>query len=233
MQQWLVIGANSALAQAVLSRLKAAGYDYRGLSRNPPDDPKLARWQADEASLQAACAQWQAEGYQPTHVLICLGQLHNAELQPEKRLEDLHASALESLLYSNAALPALCLKHLLLLLKRSAARVAICSARVGSIGDNRLGGWYAYRASKAALNMLVQTAAVEYARRAPNVRLMLFHPGTMDSPLSKPFQANVPAGKLFSAEFVADCLAQRYNELAQHEAGQAWFVDWQGQTVPW
>lgn len=233
MQRWLVIGARSALGQAVCRAALARGDDYRGLTREPGDDPRLCGWQGDEASLLRGLSQWQDEGYHISHVLICVGQLHGVEFAPEKRIDELDIEALLALMRINAALPVLCLKHLLPIVKNVHANIVVCSARVGSIGDNALGGWYAYRASKAALNMLVQTAAVEYARRAPEVRLMLFQPGTMDSPLSKPFQRGVPAEKLFSPDFVAGCLLKRVEELRQQPAGKAWFVDWQGQTIPW
>jgi NAD(P)-dependent dehydrogenase (short-subunit alcohol dehydrogenase family) len=109
--------------------------------------------------------------------------------------------------------------------------VAVLSARVGSIGDNRLGGWYGYRASKAALNMFLQTAAVEYARRARRVKLLAFHPGTTDTALSAPFQKNVAAGKLFTPDFVAQRLLGLMD--AAEPDGRLGFLDWAGKTVPW
>ncbi|HBO11481.1 MAG TPA: short-chain dehydrogenase, partial [Halieaceae bacterium] len=111
------------------------------------------------------------------------------------------------------------------------AAVAVLSARVGSIGDNRLGGWYGYRASKAALNMLLRSAAVELGRRAPSVALLAFHPGTTDTALSKPFQARVPADKLFPPARVADALLARMD--AARADGELHFVDYAGEPIPW
>ncbi|MBJ7537231.1 SDR family NAD(P)-dependent oxidoreductase [Marinomonas transparens] len=112
-----------------------------------------------------------------------------------------------------------------------ATQVAVFSARVGSISDNKMGGWYSYRASKAALNMLIQTSAVEYARRAKNVKLIAFHPGTTDTPLSKPFQHAVPEGRLFSADFVATRLLAIMNNVKMDN--KAAYLDWNNQTIEW
>ena len=109
---------------------------------------------------------------------------------------------------------------------REPCTLAVLSARVGSIGDNRAGGWYGYRASKAALNMLLKCAAIELARRAPGVKLLAFHPGTVDTPLSRPVHANVPA-----PELVADHLVQLMNRLQPD--GELSFLDWQGKPIEW
>ena len=114
---------------------------------------------------------------------------------------------------------------------KSPCTFVLFSARVGSISDNRLGGWYSYRASKAALNMMVKTAAIELARRAKNIKLIAFHPGTTDTPLSKPFQKNVPESKLFSAEFVAKQLLEIV-EKTPHDQ-MASYLDWQGEKINW
>ncbi|AZG72200.1 SDR family NAD(P)-dependent oxidoreductase [Shewanella livingstonensis] len=160
-------------------------------------------------------------------------------LMPEKRIEDIDAHSLEQLFYANSIVPMLWLSALTPLLSQPRHKVSgeqkcvisILSARVGSISDNRLGGWYGYRASKAALNMLIKTTAVEYARRLKRVKLIAFHPGTTDTPLSKPFQANVPAGKLFTPEFVA---SQLYNIMENSEPdGEASYLDWQGKEISW
>ena len=109
--------------------------------------------------------------------------------------------------------------------------VAALSARVGSIGDNRLGGWYAYRSSKSALNMMLRSLAIEYARRVKNVKLISFHPGTTDTALSKPFQASVPEGKLFTPQFVARqlCAIMESAEIN----GELSYLDWDNKVIPW
>ena len=113
--------------------------------------------------------------------------------------------------------------------------ICVLSARVGSISDNKKGGWYAYRASKAALNMFLKTSAIEFARVAPRLQFIAFHPGTTDTPLSSPFQANVPADRLFSPNFVANKMIQIVEKHISSEtgAGEAHFLAWDGSTVSW
>ena len=167
-----------------------------------------------------------------SRVFICHGILHSENCQPEKRLEDFSVQAFNEVITANTITPMLWLKNLVpLLTSKSECKVTVFSARVGSISDNELGGWYSYRTSKAAMNMLLKSAAVELSRRAKNIKLISFHPGTTDTPLSKPFQANVPAGKLFTCDFVAKQLLRivKNTELD----GQASFVDWQGNLIPW
>lgn len=231
----LVIGAGSAIGAAFIHTWhnKTPNHSSIAVSRNYIDSlPVGSLWQQCDYSENAiidTCHQLKESG--PfARVVICNGQLHSEDFGPEKRLEDLCLSNMSQVLLSNAMIPALWVSRLLPVLTPDAV-VAVLSARVGSISDNRLGGWYSYRASKAALNMMLQTAAVEYARRKPGVKLMAFHPGTTDSPLSKPFQANVPQGKLFTPGFVA---AQLEALMSHQEAdGQLSFIDWQGKTIPW
>lgn len=167
-----------------------------------------------------------------SRVCICHGLLHSDTLWPEKRLEDLNGSALQDIFYSNTVVPALWLKLLFKILKgQNPCIIATMSARVGSISDNHLGGWYAYRASKSALNMILKTAAIEYGRRAKNVKFIAFHPGTTDTALSKPFQATVPTGKLFTTEFVAERLAI-IMDSAEID-GELSYLDWDGQSIGW
>jgi len=167
-----------------------------------------------------------------SRVCICHGVLHSNTYWPEKRLEDISESALQAIFHANAVVPALWLKSLLKVLKGSQdCIVAALSARVGSIGDNHLGGWYAYRASKSALNMILKTAAIEYGRRAKNVKLIAFHPGTTDTELSKPFQAAVPKEKLFTPSFVAERLAMIMDEALVD--GELSYLDWNGQAIDW
>lgn len=114
---------------------------------------------------------------------------------------------------------------------KNECKFVFLSARVGSISDNKLGGWYSYRSSKAALNMLLKSAAIELKRTFKNVKLIAFHPGTTDSPLSKPFQKNVPKGKLFTRDFVADALIDITNKTQID--GELSFIDWQGEKIDW
>ncbi|PKI75214.1 hypothetical protein CRG98_004365 [Punica granatum] len=115
--------------------------------------------------------------------------------------------------------------------KREVAIVANLSARVGSIGDNRLGGWHSYRASKSALNQLTKTVSVEFARKKDPIACILLHPGTVDTDLSKPFQRNVPEGKLFTKEYSVQRLLGIIDNAKRQDNGK--FFAWDGQEVPW
>lgn len=184
-------------------------------------------------SIEGLVAALESEALAPSLVLNVAGLLHQGErLQPEKRLEDLELASLERVFAVNAFGPALVMKHLLPLMHREGKAVmAVLSARVGSIGDNRLGGWYAYRASKAALNQFMKTASVEARRRFRNVILTALHPGTTDTGLSAPFQANVPEGKLFTPGFVAERLLTVIDQLVEDDSGH--FFAWDGATIDW
>ncbi|PZO42318.1 MAG: cell-cell signaling protein, partial [Phormidesmis priestleyi] len=128
--------------------------------------------------------------------------------------------------------PALLAKHILPLLShKSPSLFATISAKVGSIGDNHLGGWYGYRASKAALNMFLRTAAIEYSRRSPQTTLVMLHPGTTDTQLSKPFQKAVPPEKLFSTERTVRQLIAVMSALTIADSGE--FFSWDGSRLPW
>ena len=167
-----------------------------------------------------------------SHVFICTGVLHNDHIKPEKRLEDIGEEQMAALLRINSILPALWLQALLPVIKSATRCVfTVFSARVGSISDNFKGGWYSYRASKAALNMVIKTASIEYARRAPGVKLLAFHPGTVDTDLSRPFHKSVPAEKLFSPDYVAQQLLAITATLPVD--GEAAFLDWAGEKITW
>ncbi|KAJ4702838.1 Short-chain dehydrogenase/reductase [Melia azedarach] len=160
-------------------------------------------------------------------------------LQPETTLNKVEKSSLMLAYEVNAVGPILMIKHMWPLLKvgggigteRDVAVVVSLSARVGSIGDNRLGGWHAYRASKTALNQLTKTVSVEFARKKDPVICILLHPGTVDTDLSRPFQRNVPEGKLFTKEFSVQKLLNIINNAKSHDNGK--FFAWDGQEIPW
>lgn len=160
-------------------------------------------------------------------------------LQPETTLSKLQKSSLLLAYEVNAVGPILVLKHMWPLLKagggrgteRDVAVVANLSARVGSIGDNHLGGWHSYRSSKAALNQLTKTASVEFARKKDPIICILLHPGTVDTDLSRPFQRNVAEGKLFTKEFSVQKLLSIINNAKSHDNGK--FFAWDGQEIPW
>ena len=165
-------------------------------------------------------------------VINCAGVLHGSGLSPEKSIEQASKSSLEQVFALNAFAPLLLAQALLpQLCKKQPTVFASLSARVGSIGDNRTGGWYAYRASKAAQNQLLKTFSIEWKRRNPKGICLLLHPGTVDTPLSTPFQARVPPEKLFDAPFAARQLLTIIAQCSPTDSGR--FLAWDGKEVPW
>lgn len=242
LQQWhgtaLVVGCGgigTALLEALAERaagLSLAGASRRGRSTGlPPGCRAVALDLTQDASLTAlpdALA-----GLPPLRLVInTAGLLHDGALQPEKRLARISRSALERSFAVNAFGPVLLAQALDPLLQREQPmHFASLSARVASIGDNRLGGWYAYRAAKAAQNQLLRTLAIEWQRRFPLACVSLLHPGTTATPLSEPYQATVPAGKLFSPARAAAQLLDVIEGLTPAHTGLFWA--WDGKPIPW
>jgi NAD(P)-dependent dehydrogenase (short-subunit alcohol dehydrogenase family) len=165
-------------------------------------------------------------------VINCVGILHENDLQPEKSLKHLNADNLLRYFQVNTIPTALWGKHLQSLFKHSEASIfAIISAKVGSIEDNQLGGWYGYRASKAALNMLIKNIAIEYSRISKNTIVIALHPGTTNTQLSAPFQKNVPPEKLFSVSLCTQQLLSVINDITNNDNGK--FFSWDGTNLPW
>ena len=221
----LVIGASGAIGSALLQQLQhdPGCAAVIGVSRQSSPGLDLL----SEASI-AACAQALA-GQGPFHLVVdATGALTVNGRGPEKRLDELDATHLLDALQLNAVGPGLLLKHMAPLLA-SGQRViwGKLSARVGSIEDNRKGGWYGYRAAKAALNMLLQTAAIELARRRPLAVVAALQPGTVQSALSQPFVGNDALPPEESAQRLLAVLD------ALQPTGRAQFVDHQGQSIPW
>jgi len=189
---------------------------------------------ADEAQVEAAAREVAADTDRLHLVVNAAGVLHEAAagMAPEKRLADVRADTLAASFAVNAFGPLLVAKHFeRLLAHRDRAVFASISARVGSIGDNRLGGWYAYRGAKAAQNMFTKTLSVEWARSRRNVTCVALHPGTTDTDLSRPFQANVPPEKLFSVERTVRQLLGVIDGLVPGDTGR--FLAWDGSEIPW
>lgn len=165
-------------------------------------------------------------------VINASGLLHDAQLQPEKSLQQLDAAALQRSFAINAFAPILLLRALLPRLRhREPCVIASLSARVGSIGDNRLGGWYAYRAAKAAQNQLLRSFAIELRRINPQATCVLLHPGTVETPLSAPFHARVDPATLQSPQQSAGHLLEVLQGCTPEHSGQ--FFAWDGSRIPW
>jgi NAD(P)-dependent dehydrogenase (short-subunit alcohol dehydrogenase family) len=230
----VVIGAGGGIGAALVDRLAAGGRfeTIHALSRDPP----ARRWLTvgpgridigDPASIAAAA---DAIDGPVDLVIVATGLLHDAQGGPERALKQLDAERLAHSFAINAIGPALVLRHFAPLLPREGRSAIAClSARVGSISDNRTGGWYGYRASKAALNQIVRTAAIEIARTHPQALCVALHPGTVDTPLSKPFQRGVPADRLFAPDFAAERLLAVLDGLTPAQSGRCFA--WDGQEI--
>lgn len=222
----LVIGASGAIGGALVAQLRADPRCGKVLALSRSSSPAID-FDAPESLVEAAQA---LRAQQPLHlIVIATGMLQGATGKPEKRLADLQAAHLQASFNTNAIGPALAMAHFAPLLARGERSVlAVLSAKVGSIGDNRLGGWYSYRASKAALNMIVKTAAIELARSHPQAVLAALHPGTVTSPLSAPF-GGAEIGR--PAEEAARELLQVLDNLSAENSGNFWAYD--GKQLPW
>ncbi len=186
----------------------------------------------NEAQITEALQQIKSEVKTLHLVVNCVGVLHDGDFQPEKSLRHLNLENLTRYFQVNSIGGVLLAKHLVPLFKHQEPSVfASISAKVGSIGDNNLGGWYGYRASKCALNMFMRNVSLEYARSCPKNIVVTLHPGTTDTRLSRPFQANVPLEKLFSIERTVNQLFEVIEKLDKNDSGQ--FFSWDGTKLPW
>ena len=226
----LVLGGTGGIGSALVQALRARGETVLAVGRRTEPAVDLAE-PASIERLAAHVAQRLAdEGRALRTLIVASGLLHEGAVQPERGWQHLDAQALQRLFAVNAIGPALVMRHLLPLLPRQGRCVAaFLSARVGSIGDNRLGGWYGYRASKAALNQFVHTAAIELARRNKAALCVALHPGTVDTALSAPFaktglEVRPPA-------LAAQELLRVIDTLPEGASGG--FFDHHGTPVPW
>lgn len=217
----LVIGASGGIGGALVTELTRRGAEVVGLSRSR-DGIDIT----DEASIAAVLGGLSGEF---ETVLVATGVLSLGEQGPEKTLRNLTGAALLGQFAVNAMGPALVLKHAARLMPRSRpARFAALSARVGSIGDNGLGGWYSYRAAKAALNQLIHTGAIELARSHPQAVVVCLHPGHVATGLSAAFGGNLPS---VSPAAAAGHLLDVLDGLTPAESGG--FFDWAGKPIVW
>ena len=186
----------------------------------------------DESTIEGAAHRLREIAGPLDIVITATGILHDcAGLRPEKSWRSMTAPAMQKAFLLNATGPALVAKHFLPLLATESKSVfAALSARVGSIEDNQFGGWYAYRASKAALNMLIKSLSIELARRNPGALCVGLHPGTVDTKLSKPFQRSVPENRLFSPRTAARHLLSVLDGLAVKDTGNCY--SWDGSSIP-
>jgi NAD(P)-dependent dehydrogenase (short-subunit alcohol dehydrogenase family) len=242
----LVLGASGGLGQAVVAKFLTDPKidNVIAVSRNPQTEDLSAQWISNsrliwieiedytEQAMTEVVAQLDDYKGRLCRIAICHGLLHTDHIWPEKRMEDIDGAAMQEIFRANVVVPATWLKLLQKVIAgKLQCRIAVFSARVGSTGDNRLGGWYSYRASKAALNSMLKSFSIEYGRRAKNVKIIAFHPGTTDTDLSKPFQASVPKEQLFAPAFVAEQLVAIMDGLEMD--GQLSFLDWNNKPIAW
>lgn len=232
----IIIGSTGGIGSAFVDALAVSdqvesvhALSRTGAAHASPKVHNLTFDFLDEASVEAA-AQALREVGPFDLIIVATGLLQGAGLAPEKNMRALDLNQMRKSFEINTFGPALTAKHFLPLLARDRKAVfAALSARVGSISDNRLGGWYSYRASKAALNMMLKTLSIETARRFKQQIIIGLHPGTVDTDLSKPFQSNVPDGKLFTPEFSAGKLLAVIDQIEASDTGH--LFAWDGERV--
>jgi NAD(P)-dependent dehydrogenase (short-subunit alcohol dehydrogenase family) len=231
-------GIGSALLDALA--LRAPGLELVGTCRHPlqlpegrvADTVKLLSLDVTSDASLAALRSTLEEGPPLRLVIYTAGLLHAKEMAPEKRLSQVQRHNLSDSFQVNAFGPLLLAQAVQTCLpKEQPCHFASLSARVGSITDNHLGGWYSYRAAKAAQNQLLRTLAVEWRRRLPLTCVSLLHPGTTATDLSAPFQANVPAERLFPPSRAANHLIDILEGLEPEQSGSFWA--WDGTSIPW
>lgn len=224
----IIVGASGGIGAALAQALRRRGCDVIALSRGGGKE-SLTLDIEDEESIESAAGKLQDRAPFDL-IIIATGMLHAPKVQPEKTYRDLNPAVLAQYFALNATGPALVARYFLPLLERRQRAVfAVLSARVGSVSDNRLGGWYGYRASKAALNMIVKCLAIEVSRTRPNTLCLALHPGTVDTPLSKPFQKSVPSDRLFSGGQAAERLLGVIEAASADDNGR--LLAWDGSVI--
>ncbi|MFM6931595.1 MAG: SDR family NAD(P)-dependent oxidoreductase [Novosphingobium sp.] len=230
-----MFGASGGIGAALVARLAAREdvAEVFALSRRPVEVggkvTPLAFDLTDEGSI-AEAAKSMGEGGAIDLAVVATGILSLGDKGPEKGISQIDGVAMAQVFALNTIGPALVMKHVMPLLPRESSSVmALLSARVGSVGDNKLGGWHSYRASKAALNMLVRNAAIELARTRPKAIAVALHPGTVDTALSHPFQRGVPQDKLFTPDRSAGYVLEVIDRLPREDSGG--FFAWDGARI--
>jgi NAD(P)-dependent dehydrogenase (short-subunit alcohol dehydrogenase family) len=227
LQNIAVIGSSGGIGQAFVHLLseRYPNANLYAFSRTGPYQIDYTR----EASIAEAAAIASSAGPLDL-VIVTNGMLHNQDIRPEKSINELTREKFQQLFEVNTIIPALIVKYFLPHLNRDSPSIfAALSARVGSISDNQLGGWYAYRSSKAALNMIIKTASIELARRNKTAIVVGLHPGMVDTALSSPFHKNVPADQLLTPHQSVEKMMQVLLSLTPPQSGR--FFGWDGEEI--
>ncbi|OJI04121.1 SDR family NAD(P)-dependent oxidoreductase [Polynucleobacter sp. MWH-Adler-W8] len=221
----LVIGASGTIGSHFVKLLESDTSCSRviGIHRNSDHAIDYSQPETIEASASSLAE------LGPFQLIInTIGVLHSEQWMPEKKLDDLNSAQLAEMFNTNTIGPALTIKHFSKVLDPKHGVMATLSAKVGSIEDNRLGGWYSYRASKAALNMIIKTASIEFARTKPNIALIALHPGTVKSGLSQPFR-----GQQIGRDPL-EAVTDMFNVLANvNKEDSGSFLTYSGEKLPW
>ena len=227
-----IFGANGTIGRALLAHYQNESQVY-AFSRNDFDarnsnSDKILLGDYNDETLARTASAYEDNSFDK--IFICIGMLHNSDFMPEKRIEDFSKLQFMKTMESNALVPALIAKNFYKKLKKNEKSIlAFLSARVGSITDNRTGGWYSYRASKSSLNMMVKNFSIELGRYNKKLVVIGLHPGTVDSPLTQPFQKNLEGSKIFSADFSVLKLSSVIDSLSVESSGKC--IDWEGKVV--
>ena len=225
-------GIGRAMVAAVLARYPEARIAATHYHSDIPFEHERVEWRRLDLRDPEAIEAWSSGFEQVDWMVNCAGYLHGEAGGPEKNIRSLESDFLLENIRINTLPTLLLARHFAAALKKSSAPVlATVSARVGSIEDNRLGGWYSYRISKAALNMALKTLSIEWKHSHPRGCIAALHPGTNDTRLSKPFQAGVPPQNLFKPDYTATQFVNLLSQLDSSQSGNFWA--WDGTRLPW
>ncbi len=230
-----MIGINGAIGRAMAEYWLEQNAEVIGLCRTDftMQDVDIIKTDYSESDLQRLALQWKKEKCSFDRIVNAIGVLKTEQITPEKRLKDIDSQSMMSVYQTNTILPTLLIKYFseFLSKKQSVSVFAHLTAMVGSIEDNRLGGWYSYRASKAALHMIIKTASIEVIRSHKHAAIVAMHPGTTISRLSEPFVGCEPSDKLFTADQTAERLVKLIESFDENDNGG--FYHWSGRPLPW
>lgn len=223
-----IIGSSGAIGKA-FTNLLTKKYPHANIYSFSQNNQRYNINYSNEKSINSAANIASEKGLLDL-VVVANGILHNNEVMPEKSLKELSKIKFNYLFNANVVIPALIAKYFLPKLNRdNTAKFAMLSAKVGSITDNQIGGWYSYRASKAALNMIIKNASIEIARRNQKAIIVGLHPGTVDSNLSKPFKHSISINKVFTPEYSVSKLLTVLEDLTPDQSGKCFA--WNGEEI--
>lgn len=232
----LIIGGSGGIGTALIDLFITSypeAFIYATYQTTPPSikNPQVSWFKIDISSEQEIISL--ANHISNLDILInAAGALHQPNHKPEKSVNAFSPDFFQHNLNTNVFPTIYLAKHFSKHLKsKNNAYFISISARIGSIEDNRIGGWISYRCSKAALNMAIKTVSIEWKYKLPNCCVFAFHPGTTDTNLSKPFQKSIPPQKIFTPHYVASCLLEILNSTTSEDSGK--FFSYDGTEIPW